>query len=107
MRTGFNQGPKSRLVENEGGKLMMDFNKGLVDSIKDSVDKATWLKESDEGAVMTAILLAETLQDNPERRHQIAPILIGLLSNLGLISGSRKVGVEELTTAQIMEAMTT
>ena len=106
MRTGLKQGPRDiRLVENEGGKLMINFDKGLTQSIKDAVENAAWLKESDQGAVMTALLLAETMENNENRRHQIAPILIGLLSNLGLISGARKEGQEEMTPAQALAVL--
>jgi hypothetical protein len=54
---------------------------------------------------MTALLLAETMENNENRRHQIAPILIGLLSNLGLISGARKEGQEEMTPAQALAVL--
>jgi hypothetical protein len=106
MRTGFTQGPRDiRLVPDEGGKLMINFDKGLTQSIKDAVANASWLKESDQGAVMTAILLAETMEAHEHRRHQIAPILIGLLSNLGLISGARKVGEKEMTPEEALAVL--
>lgn len=90
MRTGFNQGPKGRIVGTEGGtKMNFSFDKHLVQAIKDSVESAFWLTEADEAAVMTAILLAETMQEEPGRRHQLAPILIGLLNNLGLLGKTR------------------
>lgn len=105
MRTGFTQGPReTRLVVLEGGKMNFDFSKELVQAIKDSVEAADWLTESDEAAVMTAILLAETMEQESNRRHQIAPILIGLLNNLGLLGKTKEVS-KDLTPDQFMEAI--
>lgn len=90
MRTGFKQGPRdTRLVAIDGGKMNFDFNKGLRQAIQDSVEAATWLTDADEASVITALLLADTIQEEPSRRHQLTPILIGLLNNMGLISGGR------------------
>ena len=42
------------------------------------------------GAAQQAVLLAQTMDQMPDRRHQLAPILIGLLSNLGLMNNRRQ-----------------
>ena len=106
MRTGFTQGPReTRLVAHEGGKMNINFDKGLTQSIKDAVASSDWLTDADQGAVMTAILLAETMEAHEHRRHQIAPILIGLLSNLGLISGARAVGEKAMTPEQALAVL--
>jgi hypothetical protein len=105
MRTGMKQGPREpRLISQEGGKTMeKEFNFTLEEAVKISLKSATWLEESDFGAATQAIMLAQTMDQMPDRRHQIAPILIGLLSNLGLLN-NRKVGTE-MTPAEALAVL--
>jgi hypothetical protein len=89
MRTGMNQGPRQmRIVENSD-REPLNFDFSLEEAIKKSLGEANWLEEADLGAAMTAILLSQTMDADPDRRHQIAPILIGLLSNLGLLNNRK------------------
>jgi hypothetical protein len=47
-------------------------------------------------------MLAETMDQFPDRRHQIAPILIGLLSNLGLLNNRK---TTEMSPADMLAAI--
>jgi hypothetical protein len=79
------QGPRGhRIIKHDNPPL--DLNSSLEEAVKKSIAKATWLEESDLGAATQAVQLAQTMDQMPDRRHQIAPILIGLLSNLGLLN---------------------
>lgn len=85
MRTGMSQGPrKPRLIKGDGEPLLLDFS--LEEAVKKSLQAATWLEEADIGAAVQAVQLAQTMDSMPDRRHQIAPIFIGLLANLGLLN---------------------
>lgn len=92
MRTGFTggQGPRQpRLIKDGGEPLnLSDFT--LEEAVKKSLTTATWLEEADLGAAVQAVQLAQTMDMFPDRRHQIAPILIGLLSNLGLLNNRKE-----------------
>lgn len=92
MRTGFTggQGPRQpRLIKDGGtGIDLSDFT--LEEAVKKSLETATWLEEADLGAAVQAVQLAQTMDTMPDRRHQIAPILIGLLSNLGLLNNRKE-----------------
>lgn len=90
-RTGFTggQGPRgNRLIKGENEPLNLDFT--LAEAVLKSISTATWLDEADLGAAKQAVMLAETMDQFPEKRHQIAPILIGLLGNLGLLNNRKE-----------------
>lgn len=88
MRTGMTQGPRShRLIKNDFEPLRLDMS--LESAVISSIGAATWLEQADIGAAQQAVLLAQTMDQMPDRRHQLAPILIGLLSNLGLMNNRR------------------
>ena len=105
MRTGMKQGPRDvRYIPESGeNKMQQEFEYTLEEAVKISLKSATWLEESDLGAATQAIMLAQTMDAMPDRRHQIAPILIGLLSNLGLLN-NRKVG-QEMTPAEALAVL--
>jgi hypothetical protein len=89
MRTGLKQGPRDhRLIKNNLEPLELDLS--LEAAVKKSINSATWLEEADIGAAQQAVLLAATMDAMPDRRHQLAPILTGLLSNLGLMNNRRE-----------------
>lgn len=89
MKTGMTQGPRShRIIKGDNPPLELDLS--LQESVKISLQSATWLEEADLGAARQALLLAETMDLEPARRHQLAPILIGLLSNLGLLNNRKE-----------------
>lgn len=82
------QGPRGlRDISAINEPLNLDYS--LEESVRKSILSATWLNESDLGAAKEAVMLAETMDQFPDRRHQIAPILIGLLSNLGLLNNRK------------------
>lgn len=86
-RTGIHgaQGPRQpRLIKGDNEPLNLDLS--LEDAIKKSIQTATWLEEADLGAAQQAVMLAKTMDEMPDRRHQLAPILTSLLSNLGLLN---------------------
>lgn len=89
MRTGMTQGPRQpRLVKAVSEPLLLEYT--LEEAVKRSLQSATWLEEADLGAAVQAVLLAQTMDQMPDRRHQLAPILIGLLSNLGLLNNRKE-----------------
>lgn len=92
MRTGFTggQGPRAdREIASINPPLnLSDYS--LEEAVKKSIETATWLEEADLGAAVQAVQLANTMDTMPDRRHQIAPILIGLLSNLGLLNNRKE-----------------
>lgn len=101
MRTGNNQGPRTlRDVSKVNEPLNLDQT--LEQSVRISISKATWLDEADLGAAREALLLAETMDQFPERRHQIAPILIGLLGNLGLLNNRKQA---DMSPAEMLQAI--
>jgi hypothetical protein len=101
MRTGMSQGPRSlRDVSAVNEPLNLDYS--LADSVRMSISKATWLDEVDLAAAKQAVLLAETIDANPDKRHQNAPILIGLLSNLGLLNNRK---TETMSPAEMLQAI--
>lgn len=92
MRTGFagGQGPRTeRVISKMNQPLDLD-SYSLEDAVKKSISTATWLEEADLGAAVQAVQLANTMDTMPDRRHQIAPILIGLLGNLGLLNNRKE-----------------
>lgn len=101
MRTGMSQGPRSlRDISAVNEPLNLDFT--LEESVRKSILSATWLDEVDLGAAKEAVMLAETMDQFPDRRHQIAPILIGLLSNLGLLNNRK---TTEMSPAEMLQAI--
>jgi hypothetical protein len=83
------QGPRGhRIIKGNGQTLNLDYS--LEEAVKKSISTATWLEEADLGAATQAVQLAQTMDQMPDRRHQIAPILIGLLSNLGLLNNRQE-----------------
>ena len=101
MRTGMSQGPRSlRDVSIVNEPLNLDYT--LADSVRLSISKATWLDEVDMAAAKQAVLLAETIDAHPDKRHQNAPILIGLLANLGLLNNRK---TTEMSPADMLAAI--
>lgn len=89
MRTGFNTGPKG-MREISSINPPINVDQTLEEAIRNSIISATWLEEADQGAATEAVLLARTMDEYPNHRHKIAPILIGLLSNLGLLNNRKQ-----------------
>jgi hypothetical protein len=101
MKTGIHQGPRGlRDVSAINEPLNLDFS--LAESVRISISKGTWLSEADLGAAKQAVLLAETMDQFPDRRHQIAPILIALLANLGLLNNRK---TTEMSPADMLAAI--
>jgi hypothetical protein len=101
MKTGIHQGPRGlRDVSASHEPLNLDFS--LAESVRISISKGTWLSEADLGAAKQAVLLAETMDQFTERRHQIAPILIALLANLGLLNNRK---TTEMSPADMLAAI--
>ena len=101
MRTGIHQGPRGlRDISAVNEPLNLDLT--LADSVRLSISKATWLSEEDLGAAKQAVLLAETIDSYPDKRHQNAPILIALLGNLGLLNNRK---AAELSPADILASI--
>jgi hypothetical protein len=101
MKTGIHQGPRGlRDVSAINEPLNLDFS--LAESVRISISKGTWLSEADLGAAKQAVLLAETMDQFPDRRHQIAPILIALLANLGLLNNRK---TNEMSPADMLAAI--
>lgn len=101
MRTGNKQGPRGvKVIDKQNAPLNLDVT--LAEAVKNSLSKATWLDEADQGAAIEALLLAKTMDEYPEHRHKIAPVLIGLLGNLGLLNNRVEA---ELTPAEMLQAI--
>ncbi len=101
MRTGQQQGLRGvRDISQTNAPLNLD--KTLEDSVRLSIQSATWLTEADLGAATQAVQLAETMDQMPDRRHQLAPILIGLLANLGLLNNRKST---EMSPADMLQAI--
>jgi hypothetical protein len=101
MRTGFNTGPKGmREISSINPPLNLDQT--LEEAVRKSIAKATWLEEADLGAAQQAVQLAATMDEYPNHRHKIAPVLIGLLSNLGLLNNRK---AAEMTPADMLAAI--
>ena len=86
--TGFKQGPKG-LREISAVNPPLNLDQTVEEAVRQSISKATWLDEADLGAAQQAVMLASTMDEYPQHRHKIAPILIGLLSNLGLLNNRK------------------
>ena len=101
MRTGQQQGLRGvRDISQTNPPLNLD--KTLEDSVRLSIQSATWLTEADLGAATQAVQLAETMDKMPDRRHQLAPILIGLLANLGLLNNRKS---DIMSPADMLQAI--
>ena len=76
MRTGLTQGPRAhRLIKSDLEPLVLDLT--LEEAVKVSIGSATWLEDADIGAAQQAVLLAQTMDQMPDRRHQY-PVLRSL-----------------------------
>lgn len=101
MRTGMTQGPRGiREISKVNPPLNLD--QSLEDAVRKSIAQATWLEEADLGAAQQAVQLAATMDEYPNHRHKIAPVLIGLLSNLGLLNNRKQA---ELSPAEMLQAI--
>ena len=101
MRTGVHQGPRG-LRDTSIINEPLNLDMTLAESVRLSISKATWLSEADLGAAKQAVLLAETIDANPDKRHQSAPILIALLGNLGLLNNRK---VAEMSPSEMLQAI--
>jgi hypothetical protein len=104
-RTGLHggQGPRqNRLVKGDNSPL--DIKPDNVEQmVLMSLSTATWLDEADLASASIAVQLAKSMDEMPNRRHQLAPILIGLLSNLGLLNNRQQ--DEKMTPAEMLQAI--
>ena len=101
MKTGMSQGPRGiREISKVNPPLNLDQT--LEDAVRKSIAQATWLEEADLGAAQQAVQLAATMDEYPNHRHKIAPVLIGLLSNLGLLNNRKAV---DLSPAEMLAAI--
>ncbi len=101
MRTGNIQGPRAvREIKSINPPLILD--QSLEEAVRISISKATWLEEADLGAAQQAVQLAATMDEFANHRHKIAPILIGLLSNLGLLNNRKQA---DMTPADMLAAI--
>jgi hypothetical protein len=91
-RTGIHggQGPRqNRLIK--GDNVPLEVKPDNVEQmVLMSLNTATWLDEADLASAAIAVQLAKSMDEMPNRRHQLAPILIGLLSNLGLLNNRQQ-----------------
>jgi hypothetical protein len=101
MRTGNKPGPRDLVLT---GKVNppLDLEGTLEESVRKSIASATWLEAADLGAAKEAVLLAATMDQFPEHRHKIAPVLIGILSNLGLVNNRKQA---DMTPADMLAAI--
>jgi hypothetical protein len=91
--TGFGKGRPSKFdltITDNPLKMFLDSEKSLDVAIADAIKASDWLGEADQGSALLAIHLAKQLMMQENRTHQIAPVLISLLGNLGLLYGSRQ-----------------
>ena len=92
MTTGQGKGRPSLLdISNHENPLnkFLDSEKELDQAIIDAIKSADWLGAEDEGSALLAVHIAKQLMAQPQRTHQISPVLISLLGNLGLLYGTR------------------
>ena len=99
--TGMPQGRRG-FRETSAVNEPLNLDMTLADSVRLSISKATWLSVEDLGAAKQAVLLAETIDANPDKRHQSAPILIALLANLGLLNNRMST---EMSPAEMLQAI--
>lgn len=102
MRTGSKPGPRDIVLTSNKQNEPLNLNDSLETSVRNSLSKATWLEEADQGAAVQAVLLAKTMDEFPQHRHKIAPVLIGLLSNLGCLNNRKQA---ELSPADMLAAI--
>jgi hypothetical protein len=101
--TGFTRqnGPRPvREISKVNEPLNLDHT--LEDAVRKSIVSATWLEEADLGAATEAVLLAKTMDEFPQHRHKIAPILIALLANLGLLNNRKQA---DMTPQEMLAAI--
>lgn len=104
MKTGFEggQGPRGVREIPVTQKPPLNVDQTLEEAIRNSILSATWLDEADQGAATEAVLLAKTMDEFPNHRHKIAPILIGLLGNLGLLNNRKQA---DMSPAEMLKAI--
>jgi hypothetical protein len=103
MKTGFTGGNGPRAVrEISSINEPLNVDHTLEEAVRKSIASATWLEEADLGAATEAVLLAKTMDEFPNHRHKIAPILIALLGNLGLLNNRKQA---EMTPADMLAAI--
>ncbi|NBW28581.1 MAG: hypothetical protein EBR38_08450 [Flavobacteriaceae bacterium] len=104
-RTGIHggQGPRqNRLIKGDNAPL--DIKPDNVEQmVLLSLKTATWLDEADLASASIAVQLAKSMDEMPNRRHQLAPILIGLLSNLGLLNNRQEDTI--MTPQEMLQAI--
>ena len=91
--TGFGKGRPSKfeLISRDNPlNAFLNSEKSLDEAILDAINSADWLGAEDEGSALLAVHLARQLVLQEQRTHQIAPVLISLLGNLGLLYGTRQ-----------------
>ena len=91
--TGFGKGRPSKLelISTDNPlNAFLNSEKSLDEAILDAINSADWLGAEDEGSALLAVHLARQLVLQEQRTHQIAPVLISLLGNLGLLYGTRQ-----------------
>ncbi len=91
--TGFGKGRPSKfeLISTDNPlNSFLNSEKSLDEAILDAINSADWLGAEDEGSALLAVHLARQLVLQEQRTHQIAPVLISLLGNLGLLYGTRQ-----------------
>jgi hypothetical protein len=103
VRTGFTggNGPRAlRDISKVNEPLVLD--QSLEEAVRESIALATWLEPADLGAAQQAVQLASTMDEFPQHRHKIAPILIGLLGNLGLLNNRK---TADISPAEMLQAI--
>ena len=101
MRTGSKPGPRDMVITGKVNEPI-DLDQNLEEAVRKSIASATWLEEADLGAATEAVLLAKTMDEFPNHRHKIAPILIALLGNLGLLNNRKQA---EMTPQEMLAAI--
>ena len=89
MRTGSKPGPRDMVITGKVNEPI-DLDQNLEEAVRKSIAAAFWLEEADQGAAIEAVLLAKTMDEFPQHRHKIAPVLIALLSNLGCLNNRKQ-----------------
>jgi hypothetical protein len=101
MRTGSKPGPRDMVITGKVNEPI-DLDQNLEEAVKKSISAAYWLEEADQGAAIEAVLLAKTMDEFPQHRHKIAPVLIALLNNLGCLNNRKQA---DLSPADMLAAI--
>jgi len=101
MRTGSKPGPRDMVITGKVNEPI-DLDQNLEEAVRKSIGAAFWLEDADQGAAIEAVLLAKTMDEFPQHRHKIAPVLIALLSNLGCLNNRKQA---ELSPADMLAAI--